>query len=89
MAVMLSALIAGRPLLPRKLPGTHFCQRLSRPQDHSAAGRIRSIEKSNYLIGNRARDLPACSTVPQPTTLLHRMMVNNELERMWKEVLIT
>jgi hypothetical protein len=26
-------------------------------------------EKSNYLIGNRNRDLPACSTVPQPTTL--------------------
>jgi hypothetical protein len=35
---------------------------------HSAAGRIRSIEKSNYLNGNRIRDLPACSMVPQPTT---------------------
>jgi hypothetical protein len=35
-----------------------------------AAGRIRSIEKkSNNLIGNRTRDLPACSIVPQPTTL--------------------
>jgi hypothetical protein len=31
---------------------------------HSAAGRIRSIENSNDLIGNRTRDLPACSTVP-------------------------
>jgi hypothetical protein len=30
---------------------------------------IRSIEKSNELIGNRTRDLPACSIVPQPTTL--------------------
>jgi hypothetical protein len=28
------------------------------------------IEKSNDLIGNRTRDLPACSTVPQPKTLL-------------------
>jgi hypothetical protein len=28
-----------------------------------------SIEKSNYLIGNRTRDLPACSVVPQPPTL--------------------
>jgi hypothetical protein len=29
-----------------------------------------SIEKkSNDLIGNRTRDLPACSIVPQPTTL--------------------
>jgi hypothetical protein len=35
----------------------------------SAAGRIRSIEKSNDLIGNWTRDLPACSIVPQPTTL--------------------
>jgi hypothetical protein len=33
------------------------------------AGRIRSIEKSNDLIGNRTRDLPACSIVPQPTKL--------------------
>jgi hypothetical protein len=33
------------------------------------AGRIRSIEKSNDLIGIRTRDLPACSIVPQPVTL--------------------
>jgi hypothetical protein len=33
------------------------------------AGRIRSIEKSNDLIENRTRDLPACSVVPEPTTL--------------------
>jgi hypothetical protein len=57
------------PSTPRKIPGTHFCLRLSRPQGHSAAGRIRSIKKSNYHIGNRIRDLPACSLVPQPTTL--------------------
>jgi hypothetical protein len=25
---------------PRKIPGTHFCQRLIRPQDRSVAGRI-------------------------------------------------
>jgi hypothetical protein len=55
---------------PRKIPGTHFYYRLSRPQGHSAAGRIRSIEKSNDLIGTRTRDL-ACSIVPQPTTLPH------------------
>jgi hypothetical protein len=36
---------------------------------HSAAGRIRSIKKSNDLFGNRSRDLPACSIVPQSTTL--------------------
>jgi hypothetical protein len=28
------------------------------------AGRIGSIEKSNYLIRNRTRDLPACGIVP-------------------------
>ena len=26
-------------------PGTHFCQRLSRPQGHSVTGRIMSLEK--------------------------------------------
>jgi hypothetical protein len=68
--VRLSALSAGRPLPPRKIPGTHFCERLSRPQGHNAAGSIRSIEKSNDLIGNRTRDLPACSVVAQPITPL-------------------
>jgi hypothetical protein len=29
------------PPPPRKIPGTHFCWRLSRPQGHNAAGRIR------------------------------------------------
>jgi hypothetical protein len=42
---------------------------MSRSQGHSAAGRIRSTEKSNDLIGNRTRDLPARAIVPQPTTL--------------------
>jgi hypothetical protein len=63
-----TALRAGALYPPRKIPGTHFSQRLSGPQGHSAAGRIRSIEKSNDLIGIRSRDLPACSIVPQPTT---------------------
>jgi hypothetical protein len=52
------------------IPGTHFCQRLSRSKGHCAAGRIRSIEKSNYLFENRTQYLPACSTVTYPTTLL-------------------
>jgi hypothetical protein len=41
------------------------------------AGRIRSIEKSNDLIGNRTRNLPACSRVPQPTTLPHAPKLND------------
>jgi hypothetical protein len=39
------------------------------------AGRIRSIEKSNDLIGNRTYNLLACGIVPQPTTLLHAPQV--------------
>jgi hypothetical protein len=60
MAVRIRALFSGRFLL---------CQRLNRPQNHRVAGRIRSIEKSGDLIGNRNRDLPTCSIVPQLTML--------------------
>jgi hypothetical protein len=42
---------------------------MSRPQGHSAVGRITSNEKPNNLIENRTRDLPAFRIVPQPTTL--------------------
>jgi hypothetical protein len=48
------------PLPPGNIPGT-------RPQGHSTVGRTMSIKKSNDTIGNRTRDLPACSAVPQPT----------------------
>ena len=61
------------PLLPGSTPGTHFCYSLSRPQDHSAAGRIMSLKNSSDTIGVRTRDLPICISVPQqiappPTT---------------------
>jgi hypothetical protein len=48
---------------PRYIPGTHFCQRLSRLQGHSAAGRIRSIEKYSYrwLINPITNPIPAFS----------------------------
>jgi hypothetical protein len=52
------------PLPPGNTPGTHFCWRLSRPQGHSATGRITSLSNSNDIIGNRTRDLPVCSVVP-------------------------
>jgi hypothetical protein len=55
------------PLPPGNIPGTHFCCRLSQPQGHSAVGRIMSMKNSNDTIGNRNRDLPDCSAVPQPT----------------------
>ena len=57
-----------RPPLPSgNIPGTHFCLRLSRPQGHSAAGRIMPMQNSNNTNGNRTSDLPAGSAVPQPT----------------------
>jgi hypothetical protein len=57
------------PFTPRAIPSTPFCYGLSRTQGHSAAGKIGSIEKFNYLIRIRSSDLPACSTVLQPTSL--------------------
>jgi len=41
---------------------------MNRPQGHSAAGRITSVNNSNDAIGNRTRDLPTFSAVPQPST---------------------
>ena len=65
--VRLSALRTGHLYPPGNIPGTHFYQRLSQPQGHSAAGRIMSMKNVNDTIGNRTRDLPTCSAVPQPT----------------------
>ena len=41
------------PLPPGNKPGTHFCSRLSRPQGHSATGRIMLLKNSNDNSGNR------------------------------------
>jgi hypothetical protein len=65
--VRLSALRTGRLYPPGNIPGTHFCSRLSRPQGHSATERIMSMKNFNDTIGNRTRELPACSAVPEPT----------------------
>ena len=54
---------------------THFCQRLSRAQDHTAAGRTNSIINSSGTIGNRTRHLPAFSAVHQPAALSPRSSV--------------
>jgi len=48
--VRLSALNTGRLYFPRNILDTHFCQRLSRSQGHSAAGRIMSMKNSNDTI---------------------------------------
>jgi hypothetical protein len=69
--VRLSTLRTGRLYPPGKIPGTHFCPRLCRPQGHSAAETIISMKWlkwwKNYPIGNRTRDVPARSAVPHPT----------------------
>ena len=52
------------PLSPGNAPGTHFCQRLSRPQSHCAIGRIMSTKNYNDTIWDRTSDLPIRSTAP-------------------------
>jgi hypothetical protein len=54
--VRLSALHTGHLYQPGNIPGTHFRDRLSRPQGQSVAGRIMSIKNSNDTIGNRTQD---------------------------------
>jgi hypothetical protein len=54
---------------PRRLLVLISVRRWVDPQGHSVAKRIRLIEYSNDLIGNWTNDLPACSTVSQPTIL--------------------
>ena len=63
----MSALRTGRLNPSGDIPDTHFCQRLSRDQGHSATGTIMSMKNSSNTIRFRTRDLPACSAVPQPT----------------------
>jgi len=61
--VRLSALRTGR-LYPHTWYS--FLFGAESPQGHCAAGRIMSMENSSDTIGNRTRDLPTCSAVPQP-----------------------
>jgi hypothetical protein len=69
MAVRLSAPRDDRPLPPGRFLVLISVRGWVDPRAIVAAGRIRSIEKSSDLIGDRTSDLPVCSVVPQPTTL--------------------
>jgi hypothetical protein len=62
----LSALPAA--FTPEVIPGTHFC-RLSQLQGHSVARKIKPLKNSKDHIGNRNRDLMACSAGTQPSVL--------------------
>jgi len=44
-----------------------FLLEAGQPQGRSGAGRIKSTKNSYETVGNRTRELLACSTVPQPT----------------------
>jgi hypothetical protein len=54
------------PSLPRKYSWYSFLLEFESTQGHSAVRRITSMKNSNESIGNRTRDLPACSAEPQP-----------------------
>jgi hypothetical protein len=56
----LSAEYTGR-LYPQEISLTHVCLYLSRPQGHSAAGRIMSMKNCKDTIGDRNRQPSACS----------------------------
>jgi hypothetical protein len=58
------------PFNPNEDSWHSFSQSLSRRQGHSAAGRVKLIEKSNDLIRNRTLNLPAWGIVPKATKLL-------------------
>ena len=64
MVVRLSALRTGRLYRLEINLVLISVKRQSRPQGHSAAGRIMSLKNSNDTNGNRTRDLPVCSVVP-------------------------
>jgi hypothetical protein len=68
--VGLSALHIGRIYPPGNNPGTHFCYRPSRPQDHSAAGRIMSMKKfqrNNRESNPRPSGLQRCASTNRAT----------------------
>ena len=68
-----------RPHLPPgNSPGTHCCQRLSRPQGHSAIGRIMSMKNSSDTIWNRTSDLPICSTAEVQLYILLNLSAKQE-----------
>ena len=74
-AVNLSGLRTGRLYSPRDSSGTNFCQRLSLPQGHSAARRIKSMKNPTDPIGNRTRGFPACNAVPYPTAPQRKLYI--------------
>jgi hypothetical protein len=69
MEVRLSALSAGHPLPPGRLLVIISVRGRVDPRAILRLEWLGQLKKFNNFIGNRTRDLPACSTVPQTTTL--------------------
>jgi hypothetical protein len=67
------------PFTPSKIPDTSFCQRVNRTQGHSAAGRIRSVEKSDDLIRNRSSEYVVKTgfEIKMLGTVLHTIKISN------------
>ena len=89
--VRLSALRTGCLYPPGSIPGTRFCQRLSRPQGHSAVRRVMSLKNSNDTIGNRTRDLPTCLNqlrygMPHCDSNFHMYVCSHRMPEMFREV---
>jgi hypothetical protein len=66
--VRLSVLCGGCVLFPRNIftvSGTHFCK----PQSLVWQEQLGMVKKIKDLIRSQTRNLPACSTVPQSTTV--------------------
>jgi hypothetical protein len=66
--------------------GTHFCWRLSEPQILARLEGLDKLEKLIHLIGSRARDLPACSTVLQSLSYRVTQPIRMLKNIVWPEV---
>jgi hypothetical protein len=88
MVVRVVSLICQLPFIPQEDSWYFFLLDANRPQGYSMAGRIRSIETFSDLIRNQTHDLPACSIVPQTTTLLYGAVIRtHNIQKVLKYVI--
>jgi hypothetical protein len=79
MAVRLSALQSCSALFARKIftiSSINFCSKLSNSEGLLQLEGLCKLKEINDLFGTRTRNLPACSIVPQPSTLLIALHIN-------------
>ena len=67
----LSVLCFGCLYLPQDTPSTNFCYRLSQPQGHSVARRIKSLKNPNDPLRDWTHSLPYFSAVLWASVPLH------------------